>query len=243
VAGPVEGWAAGPGDPDPQQSASNQVDLAHTVQLVADLLTLPVDGAGISVRSSTDNNQLVHASDAVIAALDDLQFSLGEGPCLDTYRDRAAVLVADLNDDRAFARWPGFAHEATQAGARAVFAFPLQIGSAPFGAVELYRGTPGPLSEHDTAIALLIVDDLVQVVLDDLAGPAAQLDPTRHRPVPLFGRPEIPQATGMIAVQLDVSIPQALAHLRAHAFAARRTVQDTAQDVIDGRLIFSFDRA
>jgi hypothetical protein len=218
VAGPVEGWAAGPGDPDPQQSASNQVDLAHTVQLVADLLTLPVDGAGISVRSSTDNNQLVHASDAVIAALDDLQFSLGEGPCLDTYRDRAAVLVADLNDDRAFARWPGFAHEATQAGARA-------------------------LSEHDTAIALLIVDDLVQVVLDDLAGPAAQLDPTRHRPVPLFGRPEIPQATGMIAVQLDVSIPQALAHLRAHAFAARRTVQDTAQDVIDGRLIFSFDRA
>jgi hypothetical protein len=46
----------------------------------------------------------------------------------------------------------------------------------------------------------------------------------------------------MIAVQLGVSIPEALAQLRAAAFAAHRPILDIAQDVIARRLAFSHDR-
>jgi len=243
-------------------------DISHTLHLAdrfAELL--PVNGASIVVRSGPDNTQLVHATDDVVAQLDDLQFTLGEGPCLDAFRLREPVLVSDLGRPEAFARWPGFAHEATQAGAFAAFAFPLQVGTAPFGTapfgtapfgtapfgtapfgtapfgtVELYRSEPGSLSERDTAIALLIVDELVSVVLDDLTGRDRRHDPGGARPVPLFGRAEIPQATGMIAVQLGVSIPEALAQLRAAAFAVHRPILDIAEDVIGRRLVFSPDR-
>ena len=105
-------------------------DISHTLHLAdrfAELL--PVNGASIVVRSGPDNTQLVHATDDVVAQLDDLQFTLGEGPCLDAFRLREPVLVPDLGSAEAFARWPGFAHEATQAGAFAAFAFPLQVGT------------------------------------------------------------------------------------------------------------------
>jgi len=218
-------------------------DISHTLYLAdrfAELL--PVNGASIVVRSGPDNTQLVHATDDVVAQLDDLQFTLGEGPCLDALRLREPVLVPDLGSAEAFARWPGFAHEATQAGAFAAFAFPLQVGTAPFGTVELYRSEPGALSGRDTAIAVLIVDELVSVVLDDLTGRDRRIDSGDATPVPLFGRAEIPQATGMIAVRLGVSIPEALAQLRAAAFAAHRPILDIAEEVIARRLVFSNDR-
>ncbi len=136
----------------------------------------------------------------------------------------------------------GSPHEATQAGAFAAFAFPLQVGTAPFGTVELCRSEPGALSERDTAIAVHSVDELVSAVLDDLTGRDRRIDSGGATPVPLFGRAEIPQATGMIAVQLGVTIPEALAQLRAAAFAAHRPILDIAEDVIARRLVFSDDR-
>ena len=80
------------------------------------------------------------------------------------------------------------------------------------------------------------------MVLDDLTGRDRRIDSGGTTPVPLFGRAEIPQATGMIAVQLGVSIPEALAQLRAAAFAAHRPILDIAEEVIARRLVFSNDR-
>jgi hypothetical protein len=42
----------------------------------------------------------------------------------------------------------------------------------------------------------------------------------------------------MVKVQLGSTIEQALAHLRAVAFAQDRSVDDVAADVIEGRLRF-----
>jgi hypothetical protein len=201
---------------------------------------LPVDGVAVSVRAGPDTAQLVHATDPVVAELDDLQFTLGEGPCVDAFRRGFPVLVPDLQDPTAAERWPGFAREATGAGAAAAFAFPLQIGAVPFGTVELYRATPGELSGPEVATALLLADDMMRIVLDEITGPN-HLEPTPGNPEPMFGRAEIPQATGMIAVQLQVGIPQALAQLRAAAFTANRPVLQLAQDVIARRITFTGD--
>ena len=216
-------------------------DFPHIRGLSGSFLELlPVDGAAVGVRAGPETSQLVHATDCVVAELDELQFTLGEGPCVDTYRRGLPVLVDDLAGADAFSRWPGFAHEATQAGAAAAFAFPLQIGAAPFGTVELYRRRPGSLDDGQIATVLLIVDDMVRVVLDELTG-AGDLQPTANRPVPLFGRVEIPQATGMIAVQLGVPVAEALAQLRAAAFVQHRPALDIARDVIARRVTFTPD--
>lgn len=197
------------------------------------LRVLPVDGASVVVRSGRDHREMVYATDGIITRLDDLQFVLGEGPCLDAYRCRMPVLEPRLAGASAADRWPGFAREATRAGAEAVFAFPLQVRAVPFGVLEFYRKSEGGLNETDLATALLLVDDIVRVVLRDLTD--ARLAASTTEAEPLFGSGEIPQATGMVARQLDVSIPEALAHSRAAAFAHNRSVQSLAEDIVARR--------
>jgi hypothetical protein len=213
------------------------LDLAGTRRLCAEgLRRLPVDGAAVSVRGESTNNELLHATDPVIARLDDLQFVIGEGPCLDAYRLRAPVLEADLASAAAVSRWPVFAREAFGTGAAAVFAFPLQAGSVPFGVLELYRAVPGDFSEGEKATALLLADRGAHDVLEDFE--ARQLMPTASDSDAVFGRAAIAQATGMIAVQRGITVAQALIELRAAAFAANRATADVAADVLAGRMTF-----
>lgn len=62
------------------------VDLTGTRRWCSDVLRrLPVHGAAVSVRGGDATTALMHATDPVIARLDDLQFVLGEGPCQDAY--------------------------------------------------------------------------------------------------------------------------------------------------------------
>ncbi|WP_052710613.1 GAF domain-containing protein [Pseudofrankia sp. DC12] len=112
---------------------------------------LPVDGAAIAVTSD-GAARVAGASDPAAACLDDLQFTLGEGPGWDAVRHRRPVLVADLagQPER---RWPMFAPAVLAAGFRAVFAFPLQIGAVRLGALDLLCGRPGPLGDDTLADA------------------------------------------------------------------------------------------
>jgi len=211
--------------------------IAHTRRLCElSLRLLPVDGASVVVRSGVAHKELVHATDSWSARLEDLQFVVGEGPCLDAYQSRQSVLEPDLGGSAASIRWPGFAREAAAAGTGAVFAFPLQVGAVPFGVLELYRQVPGELTDSQLATAILIVDDLVRAVLQDLTG--ALIAPVPGDSPPLLGRPEVPQATGMIAVQMNISTPGALAELRATAFTQSRPVQAVAEEVLARRISF-----
>lgn len=226
------------GDPEPAGwRPPAGVDFTGTRRLCTDLMRrLPVDGAAVTVRGDGSTQELLHATDAVIARVDDLQFVLGEGPCLDAFQLRTPVLEPDLTAPSQV-RWPVFGRGAAAAGAAAVFAFPLQVGAVPFGVVELYRGRPGPLTDPHVTAALLLIEAGATLVLQDLDG--ANLAPTAQHPDPVFGRFEVPVATGMIAVQLGVPVEQALVELRAAAFTSNRPITDVADDVVAGRLTFT----
>ncbi len=99
---------------------------------------LPVSGAAISIIDERQIRGTVCASDSVMTAIEELQFSTGVGPCVDTFIDGRPVLVPDLAQV-VNTRWPAFSIDAVQAGVRAIFAFPLQIGAIRLGALDLYR--------------------------------------------------------------------------------------------------------
>jgi hypothetical protein len=229
------------GEPEPvgwRPAVPAGVDFTGSRRLCADAVArLSVDGAAVTVRGGGATKALLHATDPVIARLDDLQFVVGEGPCQDAFRLRVPVLEPDLASAVAVARWPVFGREAMAAGAAAVFAFPLQVGAVPFGVLELYLRAPDGVTDRQLAAALLLVDAGASRVLADVAG--AGLAPTADDPDPAFGRDEVPQATGMIAVQLGVPVTQALVELRAAAFTSNRPITDVAADVLSGRLIFT----
>ena len=196
---------------------------------------LGVSGVAVAVLADHESREMVHATDPVVAQLDELQFTLGEGPCLDAFVTRAPVLVPDLGSTADAEHWPGFAQAAVAVGARAVFAFPLVAGDEAFGVVEMYRRVAGGLSVEEVARASLMVDAAVGVVLHDLAGDDALLS-TATMPDPLFGRPEVHQAAGMLSQQLGTSVGAALARLRAAAFADGVPINELARDVLARRL-------
>jgi hypothetical protein len=197
---------------------------------------LGVDGASVTVASGLLVGEPLFASNELSALLEELQFTTGEGPGADDFWLGSPVLIADL--DSAAARWPGFVPEAVAAGARAMFALPLQAGAIRVGVLSLYRALPGPLSAGELADVLVFADVALQLLLDASSGISGS---PAYRP-PLDGlsdrRAVVYQATGMISVQLGVSLGEALARLRAHAFAGGAAVGDVAADVVSRRLRF-----
>jgi len=189
-----------------------------------------VDGAGVSIRSSPGTSEPLYATDHVATVIERLQFTLGEGPCVDSYSTGSPVLVPDLNDPRdgAASRWPVFRSEATRLGTGAIFAFPIRIGAIWLGAVDFYRQSPGPLSQPELSSALSSVDDVGLAVLET----------PRHygdSGTPAITNMLVHQAAGMAMAQLDSSIEEAMVRLRATAFAEGLSINELAADVVKGR--------
>jgi hypothetical protein len=106
---------------------------------------LDITGVGIALMSETEHQGVVGASDPMASELEELQFQLGEGPCIDASRDQRPVLLPDVAGTAA-ALWPVFGPAALDAGVRAIFAFPLNVGAIRLGVLVLYRTTPGQLT-------------------------------------------------------------------------------------------------
>jgi GAF domain/ANTAR domain len=201
---------------------------------------LGASGVGLSVMAEEEVRGLTAASDPAAERIEELQFMLGEGPCIDAFAARRPVLVPDLADGP-MSRWPAYAPAAYDGGVRAVFAFPLQVGAGRLGVLDVFRARPGPLSADELAQALTFAEVAVNTLLDGQAhaGPgaaAAGLDQA------MDSRAELFQAQGMVMVQLGVSIADAFARMRAHAYAENRPLADVARDVVARRLRFNQDQ-
>jgi hypothetical protein len=195
-----------------------------------------VAGAAVMVEGAGHRAPLC-ASDAVAAHLEDLCFTLGEGPAADAHRVGVPVAEPDLSSPRR-ARWTSFTPLAVDAGAAAIFSFPLRVGGIGLGALTLYQAHPGRLSDDQHADALVMADVVVNAVLADQAeAPAGDLATELEALSSSWA--EVHQASGIVSVQLGASVADGLVRLRAHAYAEGRALSDVARDVIGGRLRLS----
>lgn len=208
---------------------------ARLCEVCAEVMAMT--GAGIMLMSGDVARASVCSSNQVSALIEDLQYTLGEGPCVDAYQHDQPVLEPDVANP-AVSRWTAFTPPALEAGARAFFAFPLRVGAIRLGALNLYRDHPGPLDDDQHADALALAGVAARTVL------AMQAD----APLGMLGaeleagsdlRLVVHQASGMVSAQLDVSVGEALIRLRAHAFAHDRPLAAVAEDVVARRLRFS----
>jgi len=228
--------------PDSQRVARVAAVLANgernpSVSLcVASAAVVRVRGAGVALMAADHVLGMVCVSDSVTGALEEVQYSLGEGPCVDAYHTRTPVLAGDLAESDG-AEWPAFREGALRVGVRAAFGFPLMVRGNCIGALNLYHDRPGSLTDEQLADAAAVSHVAARVVLgwQSFAAPGSvawQLEGVpAHRAV-------VHQATGMISVQAGVSVSDALAILQAHAFAHDLAIGDVAEAVIDRTLRF-----
>ncbi|WNF25730.1 ANTAR domain-containing protein [Streptomyces sp. C11-1] len=179
------------------------------------------------------------SSDSVGASFEDLQFTLGQGPGPDALRTSQTAAEHDVTALGA-ARWPTLVPAMAHLPIGAVFCLPLALGGISVGVLTALRASPGPMSgqEMDDALGLAAA-----LTLQFLGGAGtrgetwfdAQPDGELHRAV-------VHQATGMLSVQLDLPLGEALLRLRAYTYSHDRSIIEAAEDVVSRRLRLDDDR-
>jgi hypothetical protein len=197
---------------------------------------LGAEGASITLENSTPNRITLCATDKPAGLLENLQDVLGEGPCRDAFDlGRTVETALDLT---AVGRWPQFAPAAeTVIGANGVlWSIPMHAGAEVIGAVSLYRRLPGPLIESLDVAQFLADAAAAALIRDPLAFAAHN---TSADPIGWSSRSQIHQASGMLASKLHITIDDALALLRSHAFTVGIELTEVAAAVVGRRLDLS----
>lgn len=201
---------------------------------------LVVSGAGITVMAAPGQSGPLCVSSQRMAALEDLQFTMGVGPCQDAFQTGLPVHAPRL-DLPLGSRWPAFVDMARDVGINAVFAYPLAVNGARVGVMTLYQDREGALSTGQHADSLAVAGVITETVLSLQDGaPEGVLAESLEEAVAY--RAEIHQASGMVSIQLHVPVEEAMVRIRAHAFVEGRPVGEVAGDIVARRLRLADDR-
>ena len=198
--------------------------------------TLDVDAASLSLVDASGERLPLGASRPDAETAERLQFTAGAGPCMAAQETRQPVFAVEEDLRR---RWPVFADLLFGATPfHGVVALPLQPALAGPGAIDLFFEDAGAVTDLDVFEAVA-VGELVTSELSD----AAVWSTWRPDEGPEWLHGEVPrrraavwEAMGKVGVDLEVGAPEALDLMRGAAYAAGRTVDDVAEDLLSGRL-------
>ena len=189
---------------------------------------LHADGASISVDSTTPNRVMLAATDEVAQTLEQLQDVLCQGPSWDAYLSGQPQFT-DLRNIAA-ARWPEFEYAAREAvGERIVIGLPMHPDHEVIGVLSVHLSVS--YSADDWEIAQFVANTVGAALLTDP-------DAIKEQGGSWSGRAEIHQATGMVIAQLSIPAADALAVLRAHAYADGVSLDAIAAQVVGRTLEF-----
>jgi len=220
---------------------SREGELAEDLCRAALAMAEPIGLTSACVSRAIDHRprEVFWASDARARQLDDLQLVLGEGPGVTALVDGGPVIVPDIRDYWSRG-WVTFERAATELGVRSIWALPLQIGEIRLGVLTLNGADPSPHDSGRLSDLLTICGDLSVRLLaadtssGDWTGALGRaLDP----PLAVTS-----QAAGMVMVQLESTLTEAMARLCAHAFAAGLTLEEVSRAVVGRTLRFEPDQ-
>jgi hypothetical protein len=217
--------------------AASSADLPGTELLperlaLAAAAVLPVDGAGISLFFASDRRLPLGASDPASAEAERLQFTAGEGPCLSSHAE-AVPIVAD--EATLQARWPAFYDALVdRTPIRGTISLPLREGLRGIGALDLYVVPPHDVAELSLRDALTVSAEITATFSAEVGADSRSGDGPRWLDAPAAERRAVVwQAIGFLNSGLGVTSADALALLRAHAYADGRDLDDLARSVTD----------
>jgi GAF domain-containing protein len=195
---------------------------------------LPVDAVTMSLLTDTPSRQMLCASNDMAAAVEEVQFTVVEGPCIEAAATGEPVHVTDLQ--AAAGRWPLFVaalHERCPDVA-AIHAYPLWFGDYVLGSVDLACRTPGGMpayaveqaAEAAQAAALALLP-IQRLLLEDDEYPSWEpSDVVRAH------WSDTHQAISVVAARKHTSAATALALMRARAFSTGRTLAEITADIL-----------
>lgn len=209
----------------------SEQSLQESLLRVAELSVRAVygaDGAGVTWVVAEEPTTVTAAGDFV-RRIDEMQYSLDEGPCLTAFQTQQVVLVEDLEVEQ---RWPRFTPAALGHGLRGVIAAPLTVRSARLGALNVYALQAGIMDEAAVKTAALFADQ-ASVVLGNAEAFTRARETAIHLGEALTSRAVIDMAKGIVMARESCGPEEAFDRLRQMSQASHRKLRDIAQELVD----------
>ncbi len=170
----------------------------------------------------------VACSDPVAARVDEVQYELGDGPCLHAMRDGRMVRIEDTAGK---ARWPEFEAQAASHGIRSCLALPLNAGGKPVGALNLYARSASAFGGAEARRAENFAENAsgALTLAIRLASHAALIEQLRSS---LTSRTVIDQALGIIMAREHCTQARAFAIMRSASQNSNVKLRDIASAVV-----------
>jgi hypothetical protein len=195
---------------------------------------LAADAAGIVLGDARGTLRVVASSSEKAELMELLQLQNDEGPCLECYRTATAVSVPDLAD--VVDRWPRFtAAVDVQRVFRSVHALPLRLRQESIGALNLFNGRPGPLSEADLSLGQALADVATIGILQERAIRRGEVV-TQQLQTALNNRVVIEQAKGVLAERGTIPMDVAFDRLRRHSRRTNQLLSRVARRIVEREL-------
>jgi GAF domain-containing protein len=193
--------------------------IAHTAQR-----SIPgFDHVGISTIDKGGVITTRAATDDLVNRLDDLQYGLEEGPCLDALRTEPVVAVANLQHEQ---RWPHYVSRAARLGVKAQLAVQLFLDDErTLGGLNLYSTSSAAIHPDAEAVADLFASHAAIAL-----GHARKVS---HLNQALTSRKVIGQALGILMERYGLTDERAFEFLVRASSHGNVKLRDVAQDLVD----------
>lgn len=200
---------------------------------------LPVEAAGLSLMSDAFRVPL-GASNETATVAERLQFTQGEGPCLDA-ASTGQLSVSGPGDLEQ--RWPSFARELfTRTPYRSIICLPLALEPDTRVALDLYVEDPVQVESLNLAELSVIGDQIIETlrVARAITGSVRlrqeETEPAWMHGPAAEGRLNVWVGIGMLMTRMGLAAPDALDVLRAYAYSHDTDVDSVAAQLMAGSL-------
>jgi len=225
---PAQLIAAGFLEANRRFAASPSQGLHDALQFLVELAVENIDAcqwAAITAWPKGKEPYSPAVSDSVASRVDQIQYAVMEGPCLEAAKDDEPVSIPDLETDT---QWPRFSRAvADELPVRAALAFPL--GDHPDRiALNLYSGQANAFDAGQVHDAGLFATQATGLMLHAMTAQKAA-----HIEGALDSNRQIGMAIGVLMAQQNLTAGDAFELLKRTSNARKRKVRDIAAYVVE----------
>lgn len=207
------------------RNMSDSTGLGDTLQTAVEGAIVLIDHAESACISMVRNKKRIDtpaATNDTCRRGDELQYELGEGPCLQSIHQQETVLSYDLTREDRWPTWSRRIHD--ERGVRSMLCVQLFITQDTLGALNLYSSQPDAFDVDDQATALALAAHIA------VALSAAKEFESLESAV--ANRTVIGQAEGMLMYRYRLTSTQAFAVLVRQSKASNQKLRDIASEIV-----------
>ena len=211
--------------------ATSRLSLEESLTSVAQfgVRAIPgADGGGLTLLERERQDTTV-ATDPLVEEIEDIQYSLGQGPCITAAGTGATVSSGSLGADP---RWPRFGSRAARLGVHSALSVPLVTADGVVGAMNVYARAKHAFDTRARELGTLFAVPAAVAVQN-----ASVLAQTRRLAIrlqqSLEDRGVVDRAVGILMSRAGGTEAEALNRLRALSQHEHRKLTAVAQSIVD----------